>query len=112
MIKTVVLVPVRDNDGRPFPKALWEELQARFMPFGGFTRPIGVVGAWQSGGRVYHDRSRQYTVVLASWRQLAAWLAVVEWAREAFRQEAMYVEVAGVPEILDGPGVASSERTR
>ena len=66
MIKTVVLVPVRDNAGRPFPKALWESLQARFMQFGGFTRPIGVVGAWESGGRVYRDRSRQYTVVLAS----------------------------------------------
>src|SRR5574341_88354 len=35
VIKTVVLIPVRDNDGRLFPKALWEELQGRFMQFGG-----------------------------------------------------------------------------
>ncbi|HEY5476160.1 MAG TPA: hypothetical protein VIK11_05515 [Tepidiformaceae bacterium] len=38
-----------------------------------------------------------------SWRDVAAFVALAEWAREAFRQEAIYIEIAGVPEILGPP---------
>lgn len=39
-------------------------------------------------------------MALASWTQLPQWLEVVRWARTKFRQEAIYVEVAGIPEII------------
>jgi hypothetical protein len=39
-------------------------------------------------------------VSLTGWRQLPAWLIVVEWALERFDQEAVYIEVAGIPELL------------
>jgi hypothetical protein len=59
-----------------------------------------VVGAWESAGRRYRDRSRRYTLALGSWLDLPAWLDIVIWARERFRQEAIYIEVAGIPEII------------
>jgi hypothetical protein len=62
----------------------------------------GVTGEWEFGGRVYRDRSREYVVSLKSWWQLNAWLQIAEWAREEFGQEAVYIEVAGIPEILSG----------
>ena len=55
---------------------------------------------WRDGDRTYRDRSRQYVVSLTSWTQLADWLAIVHWAVVAFHQEALYIEVAGVPEII------------
>ena len=35
-----------------------------------------------------------------SWTQLADWLRLVRWAGQRFRQEAIYLEVAGLPEVL------------
>lgn len=102
MIKTELLIPVRDNVGSPFQRSLWLALEQRLLDFGGFSRTTGVVGAWRAENRVFRDRSTRYTVSLQSWRQLADWLAVADWARTNFRQEALYVEVAGVPEVLSG----------
>ena len=99
MIETVLLVAVRDNQGRRFSPRLWDQLELRLAAFGGFTRAGDVVGQWASQGRTYADRSREYRVALTSWWQLADWLAVVDWARDAFRQEALYIKVAGIPEI-------------
>jgi hypothetical protein len=101
LIKTGLLVPLRDNEGQPFSSERWRELHARLLQFGGLSRLNGVQREWVSAGKVYRDRSRQYTVSLVSWRQLPAWLDVAEWALVAFRQEALYIEIAGVPDIID-----------
>jgi hypothetical protein len=101
MIKTMFLMPVTDNDGRPYAAAEWEALESRLLAFGGFSLAVDVTGVWQAQGRVYRDLSRQYTVALTSWQQLPAWLEVVLWARSAFRQLAVYIEVGGIPEILE-----------
>lgn len=99
--ETVLLVPARDNDGRQFPRPLWRELEQRLLQFGGLTDTGHVRGVWQSCSRVFRDTNHQFVVSLRSWRQFPDWLAVAEWARTAFRQEAVYIKVAGVPEILD-----------
>lgn len=101
MIKTMFLVPEKDNRGRRFPAAAWRELEERLLDFGGYSEARGVRGAWTAGDRVYRDVSRQYIVALASWTDLPRWLEVVRWAKERFEQEAIYIEVAGVPEILE-----------
>jgi hypothetical protein len=44
--------------------------------------------------------SREYTLTLETWRQLPGWLQIVEAVIERFQQEAIYIEIAGVPEIL------------
>ena len=103
VVKTVLLIPTRDNDGRPFPRSAWRELEQQLLALaGGFSRQDGFAGAWSDGSRVYRDVSRQYIVSLASWTQFPAWLDIVRWARDRFRQEAIYIEVAGVPEIIGG----------
>ncbi len=100
MVRTLFLVPLRDNEGKPFPRRLWRELRERLLVFGGYTRIAGVVGEWRSIGRVYRDRSYQFVIALESWKQFPAWLELVQLVHSAFRQEAIYVEVAGQPEIL------------
>jgi hypothetical protein len=103
VIKALFLAPVRDNEGRRFPPSLWTALNRRLVAtFGGYSVVSGVQGAWQFEGQLYHDRSRQYTVAFASWGQLSTWLEIVTWVRENFRQEAIYIEVDGRPEIWQG----------
>lgn len=103
MIKTAPLVPRRDNAGQAFGREDWQSLEDRlFERFGGFTREQYVAGAWRAGDRVYRDASRRYTVAIGGWMQLPAWLEIVRWRLEYLRQEAIYFEVAGVPEIVAG----------
>jgi hypothetical protein len=103
VIKTLFLVPVNDNAGNPFPWSYWIALENRLMAtFGGFSQTPGVEGVWRAGDRVYRDTSRQYVVSIVSWAQMAEWLDFIRWIRLLFRQEAIYVEVAGVSEILGG----------
>lgn len=100
MIKTMFLVPTKDNDGQPFGRRDWQELEQKLLRFGGFTSGGVVEGSWEADGRVYRDRSRTYIVSLESWTQLPEWLDVVRWVRATFRQEAVYIEIAGIPEII------------
>lgn len=104
MIKTAILIPVRDNDGKAFGRMTWAELRSRlFSLSGGYTDAGAVSGVWEQDGKRYSDRSHRYEVAVNSWRDVAAFVALAEWAREAFRQEAIYIEIAGVPEILGPP---------
>lgn len=97
LIKAVVYVPVEDNDGQPFSVSLWRELEDRLRgTSSGLTRLADVTGMCSDGERQYRDRSRQYSTGLSSWADLPGWLDAVRWAREHFRQEAMYVEIAGI----------------
>ncbi len=103
-IRAVVLVPIRDNEGRRFSQRLWGELEARLVACaGGFNRMSSVQGAWEHDGRIYRDTCRQYTASLPHWFALPAWLEVIRWTRDAFRQEAIYFEVAGIPEAYPLP---------
>ena len=42
VFKTLVLVAIRDNEGRVFPKRAWRDLEDRPRTFGGFTQ-LGLV---------------------------------------------------------------------
>ena len=77
--------------------------------FGGLTRTLNVRGMWESGGRVYRDRGRQYTVSLAGWTQLPLRLDVVRWARERFRWAAVYIARRGTL-VYDGWGVGHDRK--
>lgn len=101
MIETVVLVPETDNNSEVFPVSQWDELESKFFAgFGGWTRQPNVSGVWSDNGQPVRDTSRQYVVSLASWRDMPKWLEVADWILQAFRQDALYVKVAGIPEIL------------
>lgn len=102
MIKTTFLIPVRDNEGRAFEPEAWAELDRRLLRFGGASDTGRVTGTWENdGGGVHREKSRQYQVSLQRWTDLPDWLDLIRWARHRFRQQAIYVEVAGIPEIID-----------
>ncbi len=89
------------NDGHPFPVASWLEFERQLLdPSGGLSKQDGVTGTWLDAGVTYSDVSRQYMVAVSSWRKLPPWLLIIEWAREEFRQVALYIRVAGISEIL------------
>jgi hypothetical protein len=100
MIKTLLFVPSADNSGEPFPSDMWNALEEQLVQFGGYNFQADIEGAWVDDGRLYRDRNRSYSIALTSIRQLPPWVAIVEWALEHFRQEALYVELNGSPEIV------------
>jgi hypothetical protein len=103
MIEVMFLVPVRDNTGGALRRQFWRMLRQRLRrTFGRYSERRNVVGSWTHAGRVYRDRSREFTVAITSWAQLPAWLALIEWVRVEARQEALYIRVAGIPEIWTG----------
>ena len=102
MIKTSLHVPHTDNDGQAFLAEDWRELEIRLIDqFGGFSCDLHVAGAWRSAtGVLYWDVSRRYIIALDSWARIPTFLDTVTWVIERFRQEAIYVDIAGIPEII------------
>lgn len=101
MIQAIVMVPVLDNDGKPFDRRLRPELEARFVALaGGAGITAGVRGLWQGAGRTYQDTNNRYDVWLSGWWQAPAFLDLVRWIQDTFDQEAIGIVVAGVPEVV------------
>ena len=92
MIETVILIPHKDNDRKSFPPSAWKELERRFAIFE-WTRESDVYGEWVDDRRIYRDHSRQYTVALKSWLKVDEWLGVALWAKDYFRQKAVYIKI-------------------
>ena len=101
LLRTMILVPIADNARQPYPAETWRELRRKLVDtIGGYSNTGVVRGAWRDGETVYTDASQQIIVSLESVRQIPQWLEIVEWVLREFRQEAVYVEIAGTPEIL------------
>jgi hypothetical protein len=104
MIRAAILVPLRDNDGKAFGFRTWAEFRTRLLALsGGYTDAGQVQGVWVDSGRTYDDRSRRYEVAIQSWRDVHAVIELADWVRDAFRQEAIYIEIAGLAEIIGPP---------
>jgi hypothetical protein len=101
MIEALVLIPIAGNDGRRFPDDVLLELRRRLVDVaGGLTIEHEVSGVWIApDGREVTEPMTPYSVALRSWWQMPEFLRIVEWAREALWQQAMFVKIAGVPEI-------------
>lgn len=101
MIKTILLVPIRDNAEQAFSSHHWqwfvEEAACRF---GGCTVEGEARGRWIDEDQFYEDVTRRYTIALDSWRRIPDWLAFIDAARERFQQIALYGKIADVPEIF------------
>ncbi len=105
-IPTTIVIPNLDNDGQPFPPRVIDELQRRLQlvqlpaPSGVGWSARTVSGVWVSpGGQRFDDDSLEYVVGLDSWMRVVRWYGdVVQWARVAFRQEAIYFSVLGIAE--------------
>lgn len=103
MVTVQVLIPVADNNGEAFAPSEFDAFQVEVLRhFGGFSKlPGRVSGGWQDNGVVYADELIVYEIgvggLLADAEKLAA---VVAFAREAFRQEAIGVRYLGQFEVL------------
>ena len=91
-----ILVPLADNDGRPFPPFAFETLEHFLTTLcGGYTRRGDVEGAWRSPetGDVMRDRSRSYVVTLAAEEADEQIARIESFIRRYFRQEAVFLEL-------------------
>ncbi|HYC90566.1 MAG TPA: hypothetical protein VEO54_15220 [Thermoanaerobaculia bacterium] len=91
-----ILVPLADNEGRPFPNSAFDTLE-HFLTIlcGGYTRRGDVEGAWRSPdtGDVLRDRSRSYVVTLPAEEADEQIARIESFIRRFFRQEAAFLEL-------------------
>lgn len=91
-----ILVPLADNDGRPFPHTAFHTFEHFLATLcGGYTRRGDVEGAWQSPetGTVMRDRSRSYVVTLPAEEADEQIDKIEVFIRRHFRQEAAFLEL-------------------
>lgn len=100
LIPTVVQLPSHDNDGKRIPRRTVRSFEARLAAIsgGGYNRRDAGVGFWKNpnDGHEYVDRQSEYRAGLEAIVSLRDYVDLLEWAVVAFRQEALYVEIAGV----------------
>ncbi len=91
-----ILVPLADNDGRPFPHAAFHTFE-HFLGVlaGGFTRRGDVVGAWRSptSGELMRDQSRSCAITLDAATAEEQIHRIDSFIRRYFRQEAAFLEL-------------------
>jgi hypothetical protein len=103
MFEVQVLIPVVDNDGRPFTGEDHTAFEAVLVDrFGGFTLlPNEAAGKWKDAtGAVYPDRTRLYAIGVGSITDGAKFADVVTFAKAHYRQLAICIRYLGIVEIL------------
>jgi len=103
MFEVQVLIPIVDNDGRPFTGEDHAAFEAALVDrFGGFTLfPSTAVGGWKDAdGVLYNDRTRVYGIAVRSIVDGAGIGEVVTFAKAHYRQLAIFVRYLGIVEIL------------
>lgn len=103
MVEVTLLIPVADNSGRPFTPFHVGVFEDKLLEtFGGFTRLPGTAsGHWLDGGTTYTDILFGYVVAVEGLVKGGEGLReVVDFARDHFRQEAIFLRYLGVAEIL------------
>lgn len=102
MIETFFYLPRFDNDGKPFERHQVNQLRETIIDqFGGLTiEEATSSGYWKEGGKVYKDINDKYIIGLESLQQITDLLKLVKQVRKDFRQEAIYLNVNGIVEII------------
>jgi hypothetical protein len=92
MFITQVLLPKRDNLGRPFRRQQYRAFHARMVHrFGGWTRKGQAEGAWLSpSGRLFTEEHWVYEIG-HSRRDLRFWQAEKDRLRAEFDQEVIWI---------------------
>lgn len=89
-----LLVPVADNDGRPFPEGDYSDFERLLVNVvGGFTRRPDVTGVWRNeAGRIFRDTSRSYATTIPADRTIEVASLLHRFITDRFRQEAVLIE--------------------
>lgn len=103
MFEVTIRIPEADNDGNPFPREMLRDLAQRIAEtFGGYELRGRSEGRWVEAGQLFIDRNTVIAIWLDSFRQVAAFIDLADHVRVTFRQLAIGVTVAGIPEVLSG----------
>lgn len=106
MFQAFILIPVLDNDGNPLRRQDYDEFEVELAEFpGGFTLRGQVTGGWVDTERLYREPMFEYELGLDSLRKVAGLVQIAEAACGRFRQLAIFIKVAGIPEIIESPRV-------
>jgi hypothetical protein len=89
---TQILLPKRDNMGRPFARKHYQSFQSRMMrAYGGWTRKGQAEGAWLSpAGKLHQEEHWVYEVVHAR-RDARLWQAEKERLKAELEQEDIWI---------------------
>lgn len=93
-VKFSFLLPLFDNAAQPIPASDWDWMcNELVIRFGGWSLDGKVEGSWldRKSGRVYHDESVRYVVVVEE-SAVASFLAFLGEVKARFQQEALFVE--------------------
>jgi hypothetical protein len=87
--KLTLFFPLRDNEGEAFEEVIWASWRNELTKLlSGFT-DLGVVNGWWQG---QSDQNQWIVAVITGTEQLDALRGFLQWARQVFRQDAMYFE--------------------
>jgi hypothetical protein len=95
------LLPLRDNERRPFPRADFDRVRAELIErFGGVTAFLQspATGAWKDEGETTHDEVVLFEV-MAKALDRAWWKGYRVELERRFRQEAIVVRALGAEHL-------------
>lgn len=95
------LLPLRDNERRPFPRADFDRVRAELIErFGGVTAFLQspATGAWKDEGETTHDEVVLYEVMTQGLDR-AWWKGYRAELERRFRQEAIVVRALGAEHL-------------
>ncbi|HEX8705165.1 MAG TPA: hypothetical protein VF815_40410 [Myxococcaceae bacterium] len=95
------LLPLRDNERRPFPRADFDRVRAELIErFGGVTAFLQspASGAWKEEGETTHDEVVLFEVMTEALDR-AWWKNYREDLERRFRQEAIVVRALGAEHL-------------
>ena len=102
MIEATILIPLADNSGHEFSATHHRAFETLLIElFGGLSRlPGETLGAWVDGGTRYDDKLISYLVALPSITDGGKLGEAVSFAKQHYRQEAIFLRYLGVAEII------------
>ncbi len=103
LIEAVIPIPANSNASVPFTEVEWAALYARLASVAeGATRRGPHSGVWidPQTGTEYSEPVFEIEVGIESWMQIGAFVEVARWALSHFDQRAIFIKIAGVPEVL------------
>jgi len=95
------LLPLRDNERRPFPRADFDQVRAELIErFGGVTAFLQspAAGAWKEEGETMHDEVVLFEVMTEALDR-AWWKDYRSGLERRFRQEAIVVRALGAEHL-------------
>lgn len=104
MVEITIFIPTADNEGETFSPAHHLAFESFVTKrFGGLTKETKEVeGLWQDQGRIYRDQNLVYHVAIGSILDGGLLREVLSFAKEHYRQEAIFFRYLGIAEIFNG----------